>query len=232
MRHGHGLLSRSARRAAPTLAGAVLCAVGLGGFGGCGDGGSSGFDIAASQRQEQEVIAEAAHSGTCTELSDGLICGARMPIVGPLQPALTDPVSLSPSTAQPLPCIGDAATGCTVTIRIAGGQLSGSGEALRAGSTLLAAVGPVDPPNGWVRGTAVTYAQAGEAQAELHLTLVPGGRVPLVTGTLVRVAVPVYSPSVGVPDVPVSVNLLSDFDAEVAVVANDLVLQVSAAARP
>jgi len=59
MRHGHGLLSRSARRAAPTLAGAVLCAVGLGGFGGCGDGGSSGFDIAASQRQEQEVIAEA-----------------------------------------------------------------------------------------------------------------------------------------------------------------------------
>lgn len=230
MRRAHARLGRHTSRIVLALAGTALCAVGLGSLGGCGDGGSSGFDIAAEQRAEQQAIVDVAQNGECTEVNGIVVCGADMPVSGPLLPMLSDKVSLSPPSGAPLPCVGDAAAGCVVIIHVAGGRLSDSGEALQVGSTLLLAVGPVDPPDGWVRGAAVVYAEGGAAQAELPVTLDPGGRVPLVTGTLVRVAVLLYPPGAGVPALPPAVDLLSGFDADVAVVANDLVLQPSAAA--
>ncbi len=229
MRCGHERL-RNPTPGIGVLASVIVCAVGLGSVVGCSDGGSSGFDIGAQQQVEQQVVADVAQGVTCAELNGSLICGAHTPVSGPVLPDLSEPVSLSPPSGGPLPCIGDATAGCAVTIRIAGGGLPVSGDSLQAGSTLFVAVGPVDPPRGWQRGETVAYAEGGEAQADLRVTLLPGGRVPLVTGTLVRVAVLVYAPGVDVAGVPRVVDLLSDFDADVAVVANDLVLQLSAAA--
>jgi hypothetical protein len=227
MRCGHARLRHSALGIGVILASLIVCAVGVVG---CSDGGSSGFDIAAQQQREQQVVADVAQGETCAELNGGRVCGAHMPVSGPVSPDLAEPVSLSPPSGGPLPCIGDAAAGCAVTIRIAGGRLPVSGDSLQAGSTLLVAVGPVDPPQGWQRGETVAYAEGDEAQADLRVTLLPEGRVPLEAGTLVRVAVLIYAPGVDVASVPPGLDLLSDFGADVAVVANDLVLQLSAAA--
>ena len=209
------------------LAQAVVCAAGLGVLTSCSDGGSSGFDIAAQQLQEQEVIANVAERVDCEELNASLICGAQMPSSSPLVPSLAEPLSLSPQTGEPLPCLGDATAGCTVTVRIAGGRLPGAAGSLEPGSTLRVAAGPVDPPSGWVPGETVVYPDGDAAQADLRVTLPPGGQVPLLTGTLVRVGVLIYPPDMEAAQVPIMVDLLSDFDAAVAVVANDLSLQVS-----
>jgi hypothetical protein len=204
----------------------ALCALCVSGLAGCGDGGSSGFDLSAQQRAEQRVIADVAQNNACMELDGTVICGAAIPGSGPVVPDISAPVTLSPPDGAPLPCFGDASTGCSMTIRITGGRLPDTQASIQAGSTLRLAAGPIDPPSGWVPGEAVTYAENGEADADLDVRLLQGGAVPLVTGTAVRAAVLVYPPGTQVPNVPSRVNLLADFDAGAAVVVNDLVLEL------
>ena len=191
------------------------------------EGGSSGFDISASQRHEQSVIDRVVDPLACEELDGTLICGAARPGFDAPVPTLAEPVSLSPSTGQTLHCIGDAQQGCSVTVMFAGGTLPGGGGIIEAGSTVLVLAGPSEPPTGWVVGDAQVYAADGVAAATLRVQLAPDDPVPLDTGTPVRVAVVVYPPATSVP-APATVDLLSDLGADIAVVVTDLSLHLVA----
>ncbi|MFQ5667991.1 MAG: hypothetical protein ACE5I7_16370 [Candidatus Binatia bacterium] len=117
-------------------------------------------------------------------------------------------------------------TGCSAAILVTGGLLPGSSGMLEGGSTVQVAVGPVDPPAGWVAGEAEVYAAGDEpARAQLQVALPPDGPVPLVTGTPVRIAVLIFLPDTVAPSPVDEARLLSDFGADVTVVTSDLVLE-------
>ncbi|MFQ5665313.1 MAG: CHRD domain-containing protein [Candidatus Binatia bacterium] len=218
-----GTRSLLVRTVQATLGLLILCCVAA-----CSsDGGSSGFDLSNAQRQEQQLIDEVVRDRRCDRLEGILVCAAQdLPMSS--RPLLSDPVLLTPDAGEVLRCVGSEEE-CTATVNLSGGLLPGGQGRLQAASTVLLAVGPIAPPQGWVPGNDALYAPEGlKANTSLQVVLRRGGPIALRSGTRVRVAMLLYPPGGEPPRHEDTVNLLADFGADLAVVATDLVVEIAA----
>ncbi len=189
---------------------------------GCSDGGSTGFDVSAQQAAEQREVDRVAGGRACGSFEDVKLCGAdERPMTS--RPVLSDPVRMAPDSGGVLLCRGDSRQ-CVARVVFSGGVLA-NGDQIAPRRAVRLAVGPVDPPNGWFAGQAVTYAAEGfKAGAQLEITLARSAQLPLDSGTQVRIAVLVSAGDA--PPGPAQADLLRDFDADTAVVASPLTLEV------